>query len=116
MRRRTSVAAALTIMGNVALMAPPAFAHHPTGGKLPATLWHGLLSGLGHPVIGPDHLAFLLAFGAVAALIPAGWRACVAFVAASMAGVVVHLAKLTASYPADYWASSSRPRRGSSYS
>ena len=26
------------------------------GGKTPSTFAEGLLSGLGHPVIGPDHL------------------------------------------------------------
>lgn len=38
-------------------------AHHMEGGKLPETLGEGLLSGLAHPVIGLDHLAFLLAVG-----------------------------------------------------
>ena len=41
----------------------PALAHHPMGGATPATLWQGLLSGVGHPVIGADHLVFLLAAG-----------------------------------------------------
>ena len=34
------------------LSATFALAHHPMGGALPQTLWHGLLSGIGHPVIG----------------------------------------------------------------
>ena len=38
----------------------PAFAHHPMGGAVPATWWQGLLSGLGHPVLELDHLAFLI--------------------------------------------------------
>ena len=44
------------------LLAAPARAHHLmeiTG--LAPTAGNGLLSGLAHPVIGPDHLAFLLA-------------------------------------------------------
>src|SRR5258708_8698214 len=46
----------------------PACAHHVMGGATPATFAQGLLSGLGHPVIGLAHLAFLLAVGlAVAA-------------------------------------------------
>src|SRR5258708_24998229 len=40
-----------------------ASAHHVMGGKIPTTFAEGFLSGLGHPVIGPDHLAFLLAIG-----------------------------------------------------
>lgn len=41
----------------------PASAHHVMDGQLPSTFAQGLLSGLGHPVIGPDHLAFLIAVG-----------------------------------------------------
>ncbi len=49
------------------LIASPAFAHHPFGmGDSDAlTTWQGLLSGLGHPLLGPDHLLFLLALGFV---------------------------------------------------
>jgi hypothetical protein len=43
-----------------------ASAHHPMGGTTPQTLWHGLLSGFGHPVIGLDHLAFVVAMGLLA--------------------------------------------------
>lgn len=46
------------------VIANPAAAHHPMGGALPSTAWQGLLSGLAHPVIGPDHLAFMLALAA----------------------------------------------------
>jgi urease accessory protein len=35
------------------------------GGKLPSTFTEGFLSGLGHPAIGPDHLAFLVAIGLI---------------------------------------------------
>jgi urease accessory protein len=69
----------------------PAAAHHAMDGKLPATLWEGFVSGLAHPVIGPDHLAFIVAIGIAAALVPAGIRLVAAFVAASTAGVLAHL-------------------------
>lgn len=45
----------------------PAFAHHPMGGAVPATLWQGLLSGIGHPVIEWMHLLFVLGAGLAAA-------------------------------------------------
>src|SRR5207249_12167708 len=45
------------------LFTTSAFAHHVMGGATPSTLVEGLLSGIAHPVIGPDHLAFLLAIG-----------------------------------------------------
>src|SRR5690349_25071494 len=40
-----------------------ASAHHLMGGKTPSTFTDGILSGVGHPIIGPDHLAFLVALG-----------------------------------------------------
>jgi urease accessory protein len=40
-----------------------AYAHHLMGGKTPSTFTEGILSGIGHPIIGPDHLAFLVALG-----------------------------------------------------
>ncbi len=69
----------------------PAAAHHPMGGKMPETFIEGLLSGLGHPVIGPDHLAFILAVGIAAAVLPAGVGLIGAFIAASTAGVLMHV-------------------------
>jgi urease accessory protein len=33
------------------------------GGKTPSTFVDGILSGVGHPIIGPDHLAFVVALG-----------------------------------------------------
>ena len=45
-----------------------AFAHHPLGGAAPETVLHGFLSGVGHPIIGFDHLAFVLAIGVLSAL------------------------------------------------
>jgi urease accessory protein len=68
---RQAAVAALALL----LMASPAFAHHPFGmgdsGAL--TVWQGLLSGLGHPLLGPDHLLFLLALGFVGLQRPLRW-------------------------------------------
>ena len=55
-----------------ALVASPALAHHPIGGATPSTLGEGLLSGLGHPVLGLDHLAALIAVGLVASRFASG--------------------------------------------
>jgi urease accessory protein len=52
----------------VASLAPPAFAHHLMGGQLPSTAWQGLLSGLGHPIIGIDHFAFVVGVGLISNL------------------------------------------------
>ena len=40
-----------------------ASAHQLMGGNTLFTFANGLLSGAGHPIIGPDYLAFLLALG-----------------------------------------------------
>ena len=73
------------------LAAEPAFAHHVMDGKLPGTFTQGLLSGLGHPVIGLDHLAAVVAVGCLAAAHPKGWGLVIGFVVAMMAGVAAHL-------------------------
>lgn len=77
-----------------ALCARPAFAHHPTGGELPATFWHGLLSGVGHPVIGLDHLAFIVGVGVFAAVAGLGVMLPLLFVAFMCAGLGLHLSAL----------------------
>lgn len=70
----------------------PAFAHHALGGKLPATAWEGFLSGLAHPVIGLDHLAFVVAIGLVAAGQPWRYGIPLGFVLAGLVGTGIHLA------------------------
>jgi urease accessory protein len=78
----------------LALAPLPAAAHHPMGGALPATAWEGFASGIGHPVIGPDHLAFLLAAGVLAAGFGTrrGVLAILAFVAGGFLGSLAHVA------------------------
>jgi len=81
------------------LAAEPALAHHLMGGRTPATFMEGLLSGLGHPVIGIDHFAAIVAVGCLAAAHRAGAALAVTFVAAMMCGVAIHLQAVTV--PAD---------------
>ena len=76
------------------LVSAPALAHHPMGGTTPSTLMEGLLSGLGHPILGLDHLAFILAAGLLAAPRRRGLVLPLAFVAASFAGSLLHLAEI----------------------
>jgi urease accessory protein len=84
--------ASLVATAVLAVTTLPALAHHPLGGTKVTTFAQGLLSGLGHPVLGLDHLAFLLGIGALTALVSGGVRVIAAFLAASFAGVVLHLA------------------------
>lgn len=72
-------------------MQAPASAHHVMDGELPQTFLQGLMSGLGHPVIGIDHLAAIVGAGLLAALAQRGVAPLVAFSAALIAGVGAHL-------------------------
>lgn len=71
------------------LAAAPAFAHHPMGGTVPATFVQGLLSGIGHPVIGLDHFAFLVALGLAAAFMRNVWAPPLAAVLGMAAGCLL---------------------------
>ena len=58
---------------------------------MPATFGEGFLSGLGHPVIGLDHLAAVVAVGCLAAAHRSASALVVAFVLAMIGGVALHL-------------------------
>ena len=70
----------------------PAWAHHFMDGSLPQTFAQGLLSGVGHPLIGLDHAAFIVAAGFFLALINRGMWGVLALIAGSLAGAALHLA------------------------
>src|SRR5215210_5455442 len=82
----------------VMLVSEPALAHHVMGGAMPSTFAQGLLSGLGHPIIGLDHFAALVGAGLVAARLRRGLALPLLFVIAMTAGVVAHLARFDVPY------------------
>jgi urease accessory protein len=86
MRIRFITAAAVSLLAST-----QAHAHHAMGGEMPSTFGEGFISGLAHPVIGLDHLAFIVAAGVIAGVAGLGLFAPLAFVAASILGVVYHL-------------------------
>lgn len=86
---RLGLAASLLTAG-----ANSAAAHHPMGGVMPTTFMQGFLSGIGHPVIGIDHLAFIIAIGIAAAFVGGGSGIIAAFIAASTLGVLAHVVEL----------------------
>jgi urease accessory protein len=73
----------------------PVEAHHLMGGRTPSTFGEGLLSGLGHPVIGLDHLAFIVAMGVAVGI--AGLNLVIPglFIVASAVGVALHVQGVT---------------------
>src|ERR1043166_6661556 len=86
-------------MRRVAIAAPGlvfivnhASAHHVMGGKTPATFFEGVLSGLGHPIIGPDHLAFLIALGVAVGVFRLSLINPFLFLVAMACGVAAHVA------------------------
>ena len=73
------------------LTALPASAHHVMDGRIPSNAVEGFMSGLAHPVIGLDHLAFVVASGLVAIGSKRGWIVPVVFVLAALGGTGLHL-------------------------
>lgn len=88
---RTVAACALAAIASLGLLLPaPAGAHHLMGFfHLQPGPISGVVSGLMHPLLGPDHLVFLLAIGLVALSRPAGWI--VALLGAGLGGAAVGL-------------------------
>jgi urease accessory protein len=85
---RTSLSAASIVA------AGPALAHHVMDGAMPRTAAEGFLSGLAHPVIGPDHLAFVVGIGILSAFVTRGWLLPGIFLVAGAVGTALHLASL----------------------
>ncbi|PSR17529.1 urease accessory protein UreJ [filamentous cyanobacterium CCP3] len=80
-------------------LAAPALAHHPFGGSTPTNAIQGFLSGLGHPVIGLDHLAFVVVIGLLAAAMGQGLMMPITFTLAALAGTGLHLMGLNLPLP-----------------
>jgi urease accessory protein len=85
------VAAAFAAPILVSPVVPPAIAHHVMGGELPSTAWHALLSGLGHPIIGIDHFAFVVGVGLMSQLAGRLVLLPFLFVAGTVLGCFVHV-------------------------
>jgi len=69
-----------------------ASAHHLMGGKIPSTFADGILSGLGHPIIGQDHLAFLVALGIAVGVGGLSFATPFLFLVAMASGIAAHVA------------------------
>ena len=70
---RAAVVASLGLVA--ASLLSPALAHHPfgMGDSTDLSSLQGLLSGIGHPLLGPDHLLFLLAIAFIGLQRPRAW-------------------------------------------
>ncbi|WP_282610233.1 HupE/UreJ family protein [Pelagibius sp. Alg239-R121] len=83
------------LSGALTAASTPALAHHVMDGGLPETFTQGLLSGFGHPVIGVDHLAFIIAVGLASAFTPNRFLTPLAFVVATLLGCAALLTGVT---------------------
>ena len=88
MQRHSKAGAAVLLS---LLSAQPALAHHVMDGELPSTFWQGLLSGLGHPIIGIDHFAFIVGVGLTSFLVGRIALLPLFFIAGTVIGCFVHL-------------------------
>ncbi len=83
-------AGVMTTMGLVAAsLLSPAHAHHPfgMGDSTDLNALQGFLSGIGHPLLGPDHLLFLLAIAFIGLQRPRAWV--IPLLAAGLGGSVL---------------------------
>ena len=87
----TTALAATALVATLATTATPALAHHPFGGEAPRGVLEGVVSGIGHPMLGLDHLAFIIAVGLLAAVVSRGWTVPLAFLLAALTGTGIHL-------------------------
>ena len=83
------------VLAALAIAVHPALAHHVMDGAMPATFADGLLSGLGHPIIGLDHLAAVIAVGCLAATQGRGIWLIAGYVIAMMVGAAAHIDEAT---------------------
>jgi urease accessory protein len=98
-RRRTNLVTVISlvvvILTLIMTISSPVEAHHLMGGHTPTTFVEGLLSGFGHPVIGLDHFAFIVAMGIAAGALGLSFASPMLFIIASMVGVMLHVGGLS---------------------
>ena len=85
----------LALIAALTFAIEPALAHHVMGGRMPVTFTDGLLSGLGHPIIGLDHLAAVIAIGCLAATQKRGEWLIAGYVVAMAIGAAAHVGEAT---------------------
>ena len=73
------------------LIVNPVLAHHGMGNMTPDNFLSGLISGLAHPVIGLDHLSFVIGIGLLSSLSSWGIIIPLGFVLTSIIGTAIHL-------------------------
>ncbi|MGL5510197.1 MAG: HupE/UreJ family protein [Microcoleaceae cyanobacterium] len=89
----------LVSLGVLVQVATPVMAHHAMDNVTPDNWLTGFLSGLAHPVIGLDHLMFVVALGLIAAGSLAGLAIPASFLVAAMVGTIIHVNNINLPVP-----------------
>ncbi len=79
----------IMVTATLVLLSTPALAHHPLAGMPMETLSHGILSGFGHPLLGFDHLFFVMLVGIAAIFTRRRMMAPLAYIVAMLGGCLV---------------------------
>ena len=77
------------LAGLVSVLPTVAFAHHPLGGMPMETFAQGILSGIGHPILGFDHLFFVALVGVAALYTGRARLAPFAYISAMIVGCLM---------------------------
>lgn len=85
----------LALATTFSAVAGPALAHHPLAGAPMETMAQGMLSGVGHPILGFDHLAFVVLVGVAAAYCGKSLMAPLGYVGGMLLGCLLMMAGLT---------------------
>ena len=91
--KNNSMKTAVRILAVTGVLLPlhEASAHHLTGGHVPANFYQGFISGLAHPVIGLDHLAFVVAAGLLSLRFSRGILIPLVFLLMGLVGTGLHI-------------------------
>ena len=79
----------IMVTATLVLLSTPALAHHPLAGMPMESFTHGLLSGVGHPLLGFDHLFFVALVGIAAMVTRRKMLAPIAYIGAMLAGCLI---------------------------
>jgi len=85
----------LSAVALLSVVAGPALAHHPLAGAPMETFTQGALSGIGHPVLGFDHLAFVVLVGIAAAYCGKMFTAPLGYIGGMLLGCLLMMGGVT---------------------
>ncbi|MBX2836375.1 MAG: HupE/UreJ family protein [Gammaproteobacteria bacterium] len=85
----------LILASTLSTLTGSALAHHPLAGAAMETFTHGVLSGVGHPLLGFDHLAFVVLVGIAAAYCGKLFSAPIGYIGGMLLGCLLMMAGVT---------------------